>query len=72
MIKAIVTLRRKDGSYPDIGTNNRAVVKSNSHKKIITLAKEFARNRDHRIEFFTESSFRLLDAPYDISYKEKS
>ena len=53
-MKVIVTIQNKDGSYDEVGMNNKALI---SHLKanwaIKRWAKEFSRNKPHRIEYFS-------------------
>ena len=55
-LKAIVSLKKDDGSYHEVGTNNRTIF-SGSESSIKKKAKEFAKGKSHRIEYHHSNNF---------------
>lgn len=61
MLKAVVALRREDGSFPDVGMSDRTVVSGMTVKGIRQQALDFAGQRSCRIEYHNGS---LLLPPF--------
>ena len=67
-MKVIATKQNADGSYDEVGMNNRALI---SHltleRNVLKWAREYSRNRPHRIEFFTDAGF--YGNPFKVLYR---
>jgi hypothetical protein len=67
MIKAIVTAARPDGTFDEVGMNNRTVVGPYRRDFYIwRAARAYGRGRPFRIEFFRGD--RIYGNPYKIEY----
>lgn len=72
MYKAIVTLQNPDGSYDEVGMNNRTII--GPYKRLYFVykqANEFAKHRNHkkfRIEIFTQETM-YQERPWITTYR---
>jgi hypothetical protein len=66
-MKAIVTIRNADGTFNEVGMNTCAVLGPYVRKSLIRKrAREFAKDKSHRIEYYADSI--LVDKPLAIDY----
>jgi hypothetical protein len=68
MLKAIVTIRRDDGTYDEVGMNHRTLFSGASMQLLKKNAAKFANGRPYRIEFFSASTFYVGDKPQSVWY----
>lgn len=57
MLKAIVTRQNKDGTYDEVGMNNRIIVKGKSNSSIRKEAEKYKNGSLCRVELFYDSKF---------------
>lgn len=69
-LKAIVTKQNKDGSYDEVGMNNKTLIKG-SEANIKKKAKAWANGKTHRIEFHHQDRF-FYDPHKTIVVKEEA
>jgi len=66
-MKAIVTRQNPDGTYDEVGMNNRIVVGPFKRERTVFLrAFTWARGRSHRVETFAGDS--ILGSPNTVRY----
>jgi len=66
-MKAIVTKGYPDGTYDNVGMNNRAVTPTFSTKQSVRKwAKQYAPKNPYRIEYF----HHLYDKPFEVEFHE--
>lgn len=68
MLKCIMTLRSPDGTYRDVGTNTRTILKAARETTIRRHAREIANGRAFRIEWLTEGEF--YKAPWRVTFHQ--
>jgi hypothetical protein len=67
-MKAIVSLKKDDGTYHEVGMNNRTVIGPyKGEGSIYKLATAWAKGKGHRIEFFMGDS--ILGPPYRTEFR---
>jgi hypothetical protein len=71
MIKAIVTKQNADGTFDEVGMNNRTII--GPYKRLSTILKhadEWAGpNKTIRVELYRNTSLSLQDKPYDTAVR---
>lgn len=65
-MKIIVSRLRADGTYPEVGMNDRALFSIPSVKSAKKRAADFAQGRPHRIEYFTDD--HLYTDPFKVEH----
>jgi hypothetical protein len=66
MIKAIVTRQNKDGTFDEVGMNNRTIVQAKGRNHILKTAREYGSGRKCRIEMFFCNGF--YGNPFEIVF----
>ena len=62
---AIVSRQRSDGSFPDVGTNNRTLWQDlYTISGVIRRARRYAQGKSFRIEFFHDEKFYTAEPFY--------
>lgn len=71
MIKAIVSLKNeKNGTFPEVGMTDKTIVSGISEKIVKKLAKNYAKNRDYRVEYFQAE--KIYSDPYKVETYENN
>lgn len=67
-MKVILTRQNNDGTYDEVGMNNRMLISDlKADRAIDRHARAFGRGRKVRLEYFTDSNF-YADKPFKIRY----
>ena len=64
-MQAIISLKKPDGTYHEIGMKYRKLVKSSSIAGIHKAAKKFADDKPYRAEFFSNDD---IYEPFQVDY----
>lgn len=65
-MRQIISRARSDGTFPEVGTNDRAVTSYRTQRNARRWAKEYARGQACRIEYF--SNEHLYGEPFRVEY----
>jgi hypothetical protein len=66
-MKIIVSLRHSDGTFPEVGMNNRTIFDGKSVSHILRRAANYANGRAYRVEFFANGIFK--DATKTVTFE---
>lgn len=70
-MKAIITRVNPDGTYDEVGMNNRIVFKAKTKRKIRQVARDYVhRNGSVRIEYFHDSLYESPASTEHIHFKQ--
>ncbi len=65
-MRQIITRVRSDGTFPEVGMNDRAVTSYKTQRSARRWAKEYAKGRACRIEYI--SNDHLQGEPFKVEY----
>lgn len=68
-MKAIITRARLDGSFDEVGMNNRTIIEGKSRKDLQKKAVKYGNGSPVRVEFYYEN---VYTKPLFVVYLEKA